>query len=91
MRGKIEARGEAANILVGGLLAILIGAGTATAAFSVGFDGNSNIAARPLSFKQGIRVAPVHGPEDEDCVHVIRQAIGRNGEARQVRKLVCVE
>jgi hypothetical protein len=76
-------------MVLAGLAILAIGAGTATAAISIGPDRDSNPAARPLTISRGEMVQRAAAGEDEDCVYATRKIVLPNGTFQAVRRLVC--
>ncbi len=84
-------RAEFTNILLTGLFVVALGAGTATAAISLGPDHDSHPAARTLTNGRGLSMRPAHGPEDEDCVRVTRRGFAPDGRETLIHTLECAE
>jgi hypothetical protein len=82
---------EARNMVIAGLAILAIGAGTATAAISIGPDSATNPAARPLTIHRGVFVQPAFGADDEDCVYATHKAVMPGGKIQVVRRLECAE
>jgi hypothetical protein len=82
---------ETLNMIIAGLVVLAIGAGTATAAISIGPDKDANPAARPLTITRGVTVKPAFGPDDEDCVFATRKVVLAGGRIQIVRHLECAE
>jgi hypothetical protein len=81
---------EGRNMVIAGLAILALGAGTATAAISIGPD-TANPAARPLTINKGVFVQPAFGGEDEDCVYATHKVVMPNGRFQVVRRLECAE
>ncbi len=82
---------EVRNMIIAGLAVLALGAGTATAAISLGTDHEANPAARPLTITRGVTVQPAFGADDEDCVYVTRRTVQSGGKIAIARKLECAE
>ena len=92
MQRIIKAGGtEFRNMLLTGLCVIALGAGTATAAISIGVERGANPAIRTLTVNRGVSMRPVRGPEDEDCVRVTRCGFAPDGRETLVHTLECAE
>ena len=84
-------RVEFQNMLLTGLVVIALGAGTATAAISIGPEHDANPAARTLTITRGVSVRPAHGLDNEDCVRVTRRGFTPDGRETLVHTLECAE
>ena len=82
---------EGVNMIIAGLVVLVLGVGTATAAISIGLDQDANPAARPLTITRGVTVQPAFGPDDEDCVYVSRKSVALGGRIQSTRKLECAQ
>jgi hypothetical protein len=92
MEKLIKARGaDCRNLLLTGLFVVALGAGTATAAISLGSDSDAGLAARPLTTARGLALRPAPGPASEDCVRVTRRGFAPDGRETLVHTLECAE
>lgn len=84
-------RGDAFHLLVGGAVALVLGAGTAGAAIAIGPERPAIAAARPLSTAYGAVVTRAFGADDEDCVRISRRLTLPDGTVRIAHRVVCEE
>ena len=68
------------------LLASFIGAPLAAAPLAYN-GGEFNF--RPLTINKSLRVVKAFGPDDEDCVFVMRRVPRPDGQLHTAKKLVC--
>jgi hypothetical protein len=79
------------HMILAGLAILALGAGTATAAISLGPDPAINPAAHPLALARGVSVQSAFGVDDEDCVYATHKVVLPSGRLQAVRSLHCVE
>jgi len=92
MKEMIKAGGaEFRNMLLTGLCVVALGAGTATAAISLGPEQGAELAARPLATARGLVLRAAPGPASEDCVRVTRRGFAPDGRETLVQTLECAE
>jgi hypothetical protein len=88
----IKSRGaDCRNLVLTGLFVIALGAGTATAAISLGPEQDAGLATRTLTTGRGIALRAAPGTASEDCVKVSRRGFAPDGRETIVHTLECAE